>query len=104
VCPFFDELAGSDINNWIHFIQDIIDHWDVTTIVPGHGKPCGKEGLKKMLDLITELRDKVAKAVQEGLTLEQTLKQIDLPSFKNLRGLDLLKYDIEAVYKSLKER
>jgi len=104
VCPFIDELANADIQNWIIILQDIMDHWKVDIIVPGHGKHCGKEDVKLMRNLLFELHDRIEKSVEKGLSLEQTLKQINLPSFKDLPGLDLLKYNIEAVYNTLKKK
>ncbi|MBN1271591.1 MAG: MBL fold metallo-hydrolase [Candidatus Aminicenantes bacterium] len=101
-CPFLDELSGSDIDNWINKLHEVHDSWDAETVVPGHGIICGKERMKYMISLLQELRSGVTEAIQKGWTLEQTIEQIELPSFEKLPGNDLLKYDIEAVYKELK--
>jgi glyoxylase-like metal-dependent hydrolase (beta-lactamase superfamily II) len=102
VCPFIDELANADIRNWILILKDIIDHHQSDIIVPGHGKPGNTEDLKKTHALLVELRDAVAQCLKKGFNLDQTRREIELPSFKDLQALDLLKYGIDAVYNQLK--
>jgi glyoxylase-like metal-dependent hydrolase (beta-lactamase superfamily II) len=104
VCPFVDELAYADVINWISILNNIIDHHQEDTIVPGHGKPGIATDVTRMRDLLRELKTQVQKALDKGLSLEQTRRGIDLPSFKDLQALDLLKYDIEAVYNTLKRK
>jgi glyoxylase-like metal-dependent hydrolase (beta-lactamase superfamily II) len=63
---------------------------DATTIVPGHG-PVQRD--KTYMTLLTQLLEsvvmQVASAVQEGLSLEETQKRIDLEGFrKQLAGED----------------
>jgi hypothetical protein len=72
--------------------------------VPGHGSNCQKKETDFLKTLLTELRDGIQQCLEKGLSLEQSRREIQLPSFKDLQALDLLKYDIEAVYNSLKKK
>lgn len=50
-------------------------------IVPGHGVPMVREDLKWHIDYLTAVKDKVQAAIDQGLTLEQTVTQTPMPEF-----------------------
>ena len=51
-------------------------------VVPGHGVPMDREGLKWHIDYLTAVRDQVQAAVDQGKTLEQTVAQVSLPAYQ----------------------
>jgi glyoxylase-like metal-dependent hydrolase (beta-lactamase superfamily II) len=50
-------------------------------IVPGHGVAIGKEDLKWHIDYLETVRSQVQLAISQGLSLEQTVKQVTTPEF-----------------------
>ena len=51
---------------------DFIEGLDVETILPGHGKVCGKEAVSSLRADITELMDRVCGCIGKGLSEEET--------------------------------
>jgi len=47
--PVLKKESGADIEKWKAVLDNILNRWDIKTVVPGHGDPGGPE-------LITELR------------------------------------------------
>jgi len=50
-------------------------------IVPGHGVPIKREALQWHIDYLAAVRAQVQTAIDQGLTLELTVKQVTLPEF-----------------------
>jgi glyoxylase-like metal-dependent hydrolase (beta-lactamase superfamily II) len=50
-------------------------------IVPGHGLAMSKADMKWHIDYLDTVRSQVQAAVDQGLTLEQTVKQVGMPEF-----------------------
>jgi glyoxylase-like metal-dependent hydrolase (beta-lactamase superfamily II) len=72
-------------------------------IVPGHGVPIGKEALKWHIDYLDTVRAQVQAAVAQGLSLEQTVKQVAMPEFAGyaLFGWVHPGLNVPAAYKEL---
>jgi cyclase len=72
-------------------------------IVPGHGFAISKEDLRWHIDYLQAVKSEVQKAVNEGLTLEQTVKRVQLPEFQGyaLHGWVHPSLNIPAAYKDL---
>jgi cyclase len=49
-------------------------------IVPGHGVAMSREGLKWHIDYLTTVKQQVQAAIDQGLSLEQTVKQVAIVS------------------------
>ena len=65
---FADEFpwAGDKTSNpdqWISFFEKVLDV-DFDHVVPGHGPLCGKEEIRKQLQLLKELRDNTLQAIE----------------------------------------
>lgn len=72
-------------------------------IVPGHGVPIAKQDLKWHIDYLDTVRSQVQAAIAQGLTLEQTVKQVAMPEFS---GYALFAWvhpglNVPAAYKDL---
>ncbi|MGK0269713.1 MAG: glyoxylase-like metal-dependent hydrolase (beta-lactamase superfamily II) [Cocleimonas sp.] len=50
-------------------------------IVPGHGYVIGREDIKWHIDYLATIKKQVQVAIDEGLTLEQTVKKVTMPEF-----------------------
>jgi len=80
-CPAMDD---GDMDNWIsaldHMLTLPIDH-----VVPGHFEVATKEQLLRFRGYLSELRQQVARMKQDGLSLEQLQRHLDMKSFKDFR-------------------
>ncbi|MDN3576287.1 MBL fold metallo-hydrolase [Chitinimonas viridis] len=75
-------------------------------IVPGHGVPLVKEDLKWHIDYLATVHAQVKAAVAQGLSLEQTVKQVAMPEFAGyaLFGWVHPGLNVPAAYKDLSAR
>ncbi len=80
-----------------HFAAD-------TKVVPGHGPVTTMAAIKWNIEYLTAVRDEVKKAVDQGLSLEDTVKQVALPQFEGyaLWGWVHPTLNVPAAYKDLK--
>lgn len=78
---------------------------DDARIIPGHGTSIKKTDLKWYLDYLSAVRTEVQKAIDEGLTLEQTVEKVKLPEFTGyaLFGWVHPSLNVPAAYKDLKK-
>jgi cyclase len=68
--------------DWIESMKKLMA-FEVTAIVPGHGPvQRDKSYMQTVTSLLESLVAQVGKAVQDGLTLEETRKRVDLESFR----------------------
>ncbi len=73
------------------------------TIVPGHGVPMPREGLRWHLDYLTAVQSGVKDALARGLSLEQTVAELKLPEFRGYMLFDWVHpgLNVPAAYKDL---
>jgi glyoxylase-like metal-dependent hydrolase (beta-lactamase superfamily II) len=76
---------------------------DDARIVPGHGVPIAKNDLKWHIDYLDTVRTQVQAAIKQGLTLEQTVKQVAMPDYAGyaLFGWVHPGLNVPAAYKEL---
>jgi len=74
-------------------------------IIPGHGVEINREGLRWHIDYLTQVKQNVQVAVEQGLTLEETVKQVTMPEFKGYALFDWVHsgLNVPAAYKDLKK-
>jgi phosphoglycerate dehydrogenase-like enzyme/glyoxylase-like metal-dependent hydrolase (beta-lactamase superfamily II) len=77
----FNFMGHSDSASWIRCLEKM-QQLDVRTVLPGHGLPMGKELLEKQKRYFIDLRREVKKGIDEGKELEDIIKAIDLPWYK----------------------
>lgn len=72
-------------------------------VVPGHGSVVGKEDIKWHIDYLATVQKQVQTAIDEGLTLEQTVEKVKMPEFEGyaLFGWVHPSLNIPAAYKDL---
>lgn len=72
-------------------------------IVPGHGTPMGKEDIMWHIDYLDSVRSQVQAAVDKGLSLDETVKQVALPEFSGYVLFDWVHpaLNVPAAYKDL---
>ena len=76
---------------------------DVKMICPGHGPLAGKDLLEKQKRYFVELRQQVKKGIDAGKELEDIIKSIDMPWYKEWTGMEASrrKDNIKHVYAEL---
>jgi len=75
-------------------------------IIPGHGVPMTREDVKWHLDYLDTVRSQVQAAIGQGMSLEQTVKQVTMPEFA---GYSLFNWvhpglNVPAAYKDLSKQ
>lgn len=73
------------------------------TIIPGHGPSMSKEDIKWHIDYLATVKKEVQGAIDEGLTLEQTVAKVTMPEFTGyaLFGWVHPGLNVPAAYKDL---
>jgi cyclase len=73
---------GSFLSEWVETLKKL-ESIDATTVIPGHGSiERDKEYIKQVQALLASTTAQVRQAVQQGLSLEETHKKVDLSSFR----------------------
>lgn len=73
------------------------------TIVPGHGVPMAREGLRWHLDYLQAVQAGVKDALARGLSLEQTVAELKMPQFRGYALFDWVHpaLNVPAAYRDL---
>jgi len=72
-------------------------------VVPGHGIPIAREDIKWHIDYLAAIKKNVQSAIDRGLSLEDTVKQSDLPQHKGYALYDWVHFNLNvpAAYRDL---
>ena len=75
-------------------------------IVPGHGVPMTRDDMKWHIDYLATVQTKVQAAIDQGLTLEQTVQQTTMPEFGGyaLFGWVHPALNVPAAYRDLSKK
>jgi glyoxylase-like metal-dependent hydrolase (beta-lactamase superfamily II) len=80
--PNIDRANGGTLKGMIEGLTNIVTLAGPTTkIIPGHGPIVDKTAVAAHRDMIAAMRDKLAKLVQQGMTLEQVTASKPLSEF-----------------------
>jgi cyclase len=70
--PFIDADSGGSLDGIIDFCRAVLDEIDTSTVViPGHGAVADFVELADYVAMLTEIRDRVRRLIDNGATLEQ---------------------------------
>ncbi|NJO25244.1 MAG: MBL fold metallo-hydrolase [Bacteroidia bacterium] len=73
--PYIDMPSGGNINGMIETINYVIKEIDdKTVIIPGHGQLSGKQDLVAYNTMLTTIRDRVKKLIDEGKSYDDIIK------------------------------
>lgn len=75
-------------------------------VIPGHGKAIGREDLKWHIDYLAAVKMNVQKAIDKGLSLEDTVKLVSMPEYKGYVIFDWVHsgLNVPAAYKDLTKK
>lgn len=103
-CPAMDE---GDMENWIRALDHMLE-LPVEHIVPGHFEVATKAQMQSFRNYLADLRDQVARLFNEGKTLDQVIKALDLRAYKGFRQFPnyeaTFKDNAAAYYAQLEKR
>lgn len=100
--PVIDR-SGSSVE-WLQFIDRGIQLvGENARMVPGHGAIGTAADVRRLRLYLTNLHDRVRKAIAEGRTREQAVEEITVPAYAGLPGgAERIKMNVAAVYDELK--
>src|SRR5438270_725343 len=81
----FNFMGHSDSASWVRALEKM-QQLDVKYVCPGHGPIAGKDLLEKQKRYFVELRREVRKGVDARKNLDDIIKDIDLPWYKEWTG------------------
>ncbi len=88
--------------DWIRTLKELLK-LDAETFVPGHGPVGTKEQLRGFIQYLEELKSWVEPAVARGDTIEQVLRDVQLPSkYASWDFQNFFRYNLQRMYIELK--
>jgi cyclase len=105
--PDIDFEHGGTIDGMIAFYDTLYGLCGPhTRIIPGHGPIASREDLRIYQAMLREVRDRVARAIQKGLTEDQLIASHPLDDLDRTWGGNLVKqpYLLAIVFEDLKSR
>ena len=97
-------LGDAYISDWIETL-DKLKAFDAGVYVPGHGGVGGFDTLQDFQHYLIDLQLEVKKYIENGKTVDEIKKEINLPKYKNWSKYnEWLPLNAEKVYRELKER
>jgi cyclase len=102
--PVIDVSAGGSIGGMIRSLDRLLPLLGpVTKVVPGHGPLADRAALLRFRGMLLAVRDRVAKLVEEGRTLEQVMAAKPLADLDRVWGTGFMKPDafLQVVYRDL---
>jgi glyoxylase-like metal-dependent hydrolase (beta-lactamase superfamily II) len=72
--PFIDRDLGGSPQGYISAVSKaLLLSDDSTKIIPGHGDLASKQDLQNFYNMLTTMRDRVKKSIEDGHTVEEAL-------------------------------
>ncbi len=88
------------VSNWVAACDRIIETgW--STVVPGHGPLATADDVRTMRGYLTWLMDEVRPRQAAGLTVDQTIADIDLGDWADVQEAERLAVNVDTVYAEL---
>lgn len=102
--PFVDLNSGGNFEGFIRAADEILAlSNEKTRVIPGHGAVVGRNEVKVWRDVLDQVRQRVAKLIADGKTLEQAIAAKPTADLDAKVGANFITPDrmVEAAYKSL---
>lgn len=75
-----------------------VEVMDFNIFVPGHGPLGNKDSVREHREFLQDLASEVKKCVDQGMNLEETVKQVKLPKYEKWGGYQNLAMSIERYH------
>ena len=104
--PFIDVSHGGSTDGLIAAADKILKMIDANTkVIPGHGPLSDRAGVEEFKNMLVTVRDRVAKLIKEGKTIDEVLASKPTADFDKVRGQGLPpEMFIKIVYDELSKR
>jgi phosphoglycerate dehydrogenase-like enzyme/glyoxylase-like metal-dependent hydrolase (beta-lactamase superfamily II) len=93
----FNFMGHSDSASWIR-VLDRMKQLDVKLVCPGHGALAGRELFDKQQRYFVELRKQVKKGIDLNQDVEDIIRNLDMPWYKEWTGVSPTKDNIKHVF------
>jgi glyoxylase-like metal-dependent hydrolase (beta-lactamase superfamily II) len=101
---FNDRLPSLRDGNIVEWIKELekIKALHVSNLIGGHGYETDSTTADFTLSYLTELKSKVAQAIENGQDIEEAINSIKMPSYEKIPMYDTMqKQNIETAYRTL---
>ena len=101
---FNDRLPSLRDGNILEWIKELdkIKAMKAKYVIGGHGTKTDATSFEFTYNYLVELRDKVAKAIEDGKDIEDAVSNIKMPSYENVHMYDTLqKQNIDTAYRTM---
>jgi len=96
-------LVDATVNDWIPTLDKILGQYPAAKFVPGHGNVAEAAELRDFRDYLDDLRARVKKGIDDGLTIDQAKQQLLLPEkYRAFAFQNFAQPNVEDMYKELK--
>ena len=105
VIPVIDRAHGASTVEWTETIDAVVARVDpASQIIPGHGEVTNIADLKAFKQYLLDLRAAVKKAVDQGMTREQAVKEVKIEQYSKYTGYEQrFPGNVGTVYDEMKE-
>ena len=105
VIPVIDRAHGASTAEWTETIDAVVARVDpACQFIPGHGEVTNLADLKAFKQYLLDLRVAVKKAVDQGLSREQAVKDVKLDQYSKYTGYEQrFPGNVGTVYDEMKE-
>jgi len=104
--PFIDADNGGEIDGMIEFCETVLAELKPgATVIPGHGPVTDDDALRRYIEMLKTVRERVSKMIDEGMSVEETIAAKPTADFDEVFGdvADSLGF-VDRVYASLKKK
>ena len=104
--PFIDISHGGSVDGMIAAAGQILEVIDENTkVIPGHGPLSDRAGVEQYKNMMVTVRERIAKLIKEGKTIEEVLAAKPTADFDEARGLGLpAEMFVKIVYSGLSKQ
>jgi phosphoglycerate dehydrogenase-like enzyme/glyoxylase-like metal-dependent hydrolase (beta-lactamase superfamily II) len=99
----YNFMGHSDSASWVRTLERM-QQLDVETVLPGHGPAAGRDLLERQKRYFAELRRQVQAGIDAGKDVEEVVKGIDMPWYKEWTGVTPSGDNVTFVYNELTGR
>ncbi len=104
--PFIDADNGGEIDGMIEFCEVVLTELKPgATVIPGHGPVTDDDALRRYIEMLKTVRERVSKMIDEGMSVEEAIAAKPTADFDEVFGdvADSLGF-VDRVYASLKKK
>ena len=99
----FNFLGHADSASWIRVLERV-EQLDIEMVCPGHGPLAGKDLLEKQRRYFVELRQQVKQGIDGANDVDDIVKNINMPWYKEWTGTTPTPENVKHVYDELTGR